>query len=298
MTFLITGATGFLGRPLVNRLLAAGHSVCYIGRRRDSKQDSRAFYHPWDLMTEAAPLEVLPDFDAVIHLAGDSVSQRWTDEVKRRILDARVIGTRNLIVGLRKLAKPPMVLISASAIGYYGDRGDELLNEQSQPGEGFLADVCRNWEEETNRARDLGMRAVSVRIGIVLGPGGGALGQMVTPFKLGLGGPFGNGKQWMSWIQRDDLLSLFEFAARRDGLEGPINGVAPAPVTNRDFVETLGSVLHRPAILPAPRFGLKALLGEFADSLFSSARVLPVKAESLGFTFKHADLRPALKASL
>src|SRR3954451_4605531 len=297
MNCLLTGATGFIGRRLVNHLLAGGHSVNYLARQRSAVLDSRAAFHHWDRNGEPR-LESVPRLDAVIHLAGEPVAQRWTSDIKKRITESRVDGTRKLVSAIGKLKHKPSVLVSTSAVGFYGDRGDQILTEQSGPGEGFLADVCKEWEREATRARELGLRVVSPRVATVLGKNGGALKPMLVPFKLGLGGKFGDGKQWMPWIHLDDLVSLYTFAAQNTSVEGTLNASAPDVVTNEQFTKTLGKVLGRPTLIPAPRFALRAVLGELAGFVLSSQRVVPEATERAGFSFRYGQLEPALKAIL
>src|SRR3954447_740650 len=274
MTSLLTGATGFIGRRLVRHLLANGHSVNYLARQRSGSLDSRAAFHYWDRNDEPR-LESVPRLDAVIHLGGEPVAQRWTPEIKKRIMESRVDGTRKLVSAIGKLKHKPAVLVSTSAVGFYGDRGDQVLTEASGPGEGFLVEVCKGWEREAMRARESGLRVALLRVATVLGKDGGALKPMLVPFKLGVGGRFGDGKQWMPWIHLDDLVSLYVFAAQNGSAEGPLNAAAPETVTNEQFTKTLGRVLSRPAFLPAPRFALRAVLGELADFVLSSQRVVP-----------------------
>ena len=234
----------------------------------------------------------------MFHRAGDPVAGRWTSEKKRRIRDSRVIGTRNLVAGMAALEARPRVLVSASAVGYYGDRGDEVLDEHSPQGSGFLADVCAEWEREAMAAGRLGVRVVCVRIGIVLSTRGGALPRMLTPFKLGAGGRFGSGKQWMPWIHIDDVVGLLLHAASTVQLHGPMNAVSPNPATNAEFSHALGHAVHRPAILPVPKTSLRIALGEMSEVLTASERVLPNVATASGYTFKYPDLREALHAAL
>jgi uncharacterized protein (TIGR01777 family) len=222
---------------------------------------------------------------------------RWTGEKKARIRDSRVKGTRNLVAGLRALPSRPRVLVCASAVGFYGDRGDEVLDEASAPGGDFLAGVCREWEAEAAAAEGLGVRVVHLRLGVVLGRGG-ALRRMLLPFRLGVGGTLGSGRQWFPWIHVEDAAGLFLHAAAAEGLRGPVNAVAPAPCTNREFTKALGRVLRRPTVLPAPRFGVRLALGEFADLLFASARVLPRAALASGYAFRFPGLEEAIRASV
>ncbi len=293
MDFLITGASGFIGQKIVNQLLGRGDGVNYLARRRSQSLDERAAFHNWDGKS-VAPLNIVPRLDAIIHLMGEPIAQRWTPQVKDRIRRSRVESTRQLVAGIAAAKHKPKVLISASAVGYYGDRGDEVLTEESMPGRGFLADVCINWEYEAQRARDLGLRVVIIRIATVLGKDGGALPEMLTPFRWGVGGRFGSGKQWMSWIQVEDLVRLFLFAADTGAVSGVLNGAAPDPVTNAEFTRTLARAVHRPAIFPIPRFALNLALGEMSDFLFDSMRVVPAATQKAGFAFKHPDLAEAL----
>lgn len=294
MKIALTGATGFLGKRVVARLLGRGHQIHALGRKRPS--DSRVAHFWWDAI-EAEPVDAsLEGVDAVIHLAGEPVAQRWTAETKRRIQRSRTTGTRHLVSAIGKLKEPPRVLVSSSATGYYGDRGDEELTERSPPGRGFLPDVCVEWEREAIRARDFGVRVSTIRTGIVLGPDGGALDQMLPPFRAGFGGKLGTGQQWMSWIHVDDLTGLLIHALEHG--DGPLNGVAPQPIRNVDFTMVLASVLHRPAILPAPKIALKLLFGEMADVVVTSQRVFPEAAFRSGFSYHHTDLRKALQQIL
>jgi uncharacterized protein (TIGR01777 family) len=270
----LTGATGFIGHALAERLRAAGHEV-----------------RPHSLR---AP-EALRPCDAVVHLAGEPIAQRWTPEAKRRIRESRVEGTRRLITGLSGLPSLPRVFVCSSAVGFYGSRSDEVLSETSPPGTDFLASLCVQWEQSAAEASSLGMRVVSLRTGMVLGPGGGALARMLLPFRLGLGGRLGSGRQWMSWIHLDDLLGLIEFALGHEEVSGPLNATAPNPVTNREFTAALGRALHRPAFLPVPGFALRLLFGEMASVLLSSQRAIPRAALDGGFEFRHPELGPALQ---
>ncbi|HEX4228987.1 MAG TPA: TIGR01777 family oxidoreductase [Bryobacteraceae bacterium] len=294
MNYLITGATGFLGTNLVNALLAAGNEVNYLGRKRSTRLDSRAAYFCWQ-PGEVPPLDSMPRLDAVVNLAGEPIAQRWSAEVKRRIRDSRIQLTRQLVEALGRLKHKPSVLVNASAVGYYGDRGDEILIESSAPGSGFLAELCVDWEREALRATEYGLRVSSVRTGVVLGRGGGALQRMLPPFRWGLGGQFGNGRQWMPWIHVRDLIRLFIFAAETNRITGPINGGAPEPVRNADLTRALARALHRPALFALPRFALRAALGEMAEFLFASARMVPRAAEDAGFQFEFRELSAALR---
>jgi uncharacterized protein (TIGR01777 family) len=292
MDFLITGASGFIGRKVVSQLLARGDSVHYLARQRGKDIDTRAAFHSWDGKS-IAPLNDLPRLDAIIHLMGEPIAQRWTPEVKDRIRRSRIDSTRQLVTAIAALRHKPSILVSASAVGYYGNRGEEILSEASMPGVGFLPDVCINWEYEAMRARELGLRVVIVRIATVLGKDGGALPKMLTPFRWGVGGRFGDGRQWMSWIHVDDLVRLLLYSADMN-VSGPLNGASPNPVTNAEFTRTLARAVHRPALFPIPRFALNVALGEMSGFLFDSLRVVPTEVESSGFRFDYTELAGAL----
>ena len=298
MRVLITGATGFLGRRLCERLQREGHQIVALSRDPERARRHVTLLesaYRWEALTSEPPREAFEGVEAVVHLAGETISGRWTPEKKRRIHKSRVQGTRHLIAALSRLDDKPDVLISASAIGYYGDRGDEVLTEDAPPGTSFLADVCRAWEQEAVRAEVLGMRVVQLRIGIVLGLEGGALPQMLPLFRWGLGGPLGSGRQWWSWVHRDDVVGLIEFALQNEALSGPVNATAPNPIYQREFAKTLGRVLKRPAVLPAPAFALKLALGEFTRELLSSTRAMPERAQQAGFRFEYQELDGALR---
>jgi uncharacterized protein (TIGR01777 family) len=300
MKVLVTGATGFVGRRLCEVLNQRGHSVAVLSRNGFSAKQSlpvidQAF--SWQPSTEPAPAEAFDGVDGVVHLLGESVQGRWNAANKAAIRDSRVIGTRNLVAGIARLESRPKVLVSASAIGYYGDRADEELIEESAPGDDFLAGVSREWENEAVAAERLGVRVTLPRISVVLAPGGGALGAMLLPFKLGAGGPLGSGRQWWSWIHRDDLVAMMIQLLESD-FSGPINAAAPNPVRQKEFAQVLGKVLRRPAFMPAPAFALKIALGGFSTELLSSKRVLPKAAERLGFSFRYPRLEEALRKAL
>lgn len=299
MKALVTGATGFVG-PRLLRLLDSPVVVS-----RSPEQARRAIGNlagpifRWDPMREPLPAEALEGVDVVYHLAGESVAEgRWTAAQKARIRDSRVIGTRNLVQGIKQVEQKPRVLVSASAVGYYGNRGDDELTESAPPASDFLAEVCVAWEREALVAEQLGVRTVTARTGIVLGAGGGALAKMLTPFKLGAGGPLGNGKQWMPWVHVADLARLYVHAADTASISGPMNAVAPNPVRNSEFTKALGRQLHRPAFMPAPYLGLRLLFGEFAQVLFASQRVIPKVALDTGFVFQYPDIAAALREIL
>jgi len=289
MRVAVTGATGFLGRPLIQALLARGDQILALSRSRAAIPGVQAGY-----FEAGQPLEpgALDGVDAVVHLAGEPVAKRWTATYKDRLIRSRVEGTRTIAEALR--GTRVRVLISASATGYYGPHGAEELDESSSSGSDFLSGLCRAWEEAAQPARDAGVRVVHPRIGIVLHPEGGALGKMLTPFRMGVGGRLGSGEQYMSWIHRADLLSLFLFALDHDALRGPINGTAPQPVTNAEFTRALGRALHRPAVMAAPGFAIKLAMGEASDILLTGQRVLPKKGLAAGFSFAHPSLDGAL----
>lgn len=293
MNILITGATGFIGKRLIERLLERRHFVSIFTRKVEPRDDRNVGQYFWD-MKAPAPTEPFREVDVVIHLAGEPVAQRWSDEVKHKIRESREMGTRYLIESMARLSSPPKTLISASASGYYGDRGEEVLTESSLPGSGFLPEVCVAWETEASRARQLGMRMAAIRTGIVLGTEGGALAQMLPPFRFGAGGKLGSGQQWMSWIHLDDLVDMYVHAVENDSVSGPVNGVAPHPVRNEEFTETLARTLHRPAIIPVPEFALRLLFGEMSRVLLESQRIQPEAAQNFGFEFRYPKLGPAL----
>jgi uncharacterized protein (TIGR01777 family) len=293
----VTGATGFVGRRLVRALEAPAVLSRDAERARRALGPAvRAF--AWDPDAGPPPAAAFEGIEAVFHLAGEPVARRWTRAVKDRIRDSRVGGTRNLVAALEALKARPRVLVAGSAVGWYGDRGDELLDESSSPGDDFLARLCREWEAESSRAEGLGVRAVVVRTGIVLGRDGGALARMLPPFRMGAGGRLGGGRQWMSWIHLDDLAGLMLHAARTEALRGPVNGTAPAPVTNAEFTRILAGVLRRPAFFPVPPPVLRLAFGEGASVLLSSQRALPRAAERSGYAFRHTALDPALREIL
>lgn len=300
MRIVVTGATGFIGAHLSRTLSERGDEVIALSRDPDSVARrapgvSRAY--AWDPMSEPAPAEALEQAAAVVHLAGESVVGRWSEAKRRAIRDTRVLGTRNLVAGIVRLENKPQVLVSASAIGFYGDRAGEELSEQSSGGNDYLASVCRQWEEEALKIKALGVRLVRIRTGIVLARDGGALGAMLLPFQLGLGGPLGSGQQWWSWIHRDDLVTLIIHSIDNK-IDGIWNGTAPNPVTQKEFARVLGRVLRRPAFLPAPAFALKLILGGFAAELLSSKKALPRAPEASGVVFKYRELEPALREIL
>ncbi len=293
MKITISGASGLIGRRLLKTLAQSGHSLHALTRHGGTNLPAGVRLSVWDAMKGPPPEDALRDADAVIHLAGEPVAQRWTEDAKRRIRESRLTGTRNLVEGLRRLPSRPGTLVCASATGYYGSRGDEPLDESSPAGSGFLADLCVGWEREAAAAEALGTRVVMMRTGIALDPRGGALQRVLTPFKMGAGGTLGNGTQWMSWIHLDDLAALYVFALE-NSLRGPLNAVAPNPVTNAEFTRTLATALHRPAIFPVPKVALKVMFGEMAAALLESQRVFPKKAQAAGFQFRFAEIDAAL----
>jgi len=300
MKILITGATGLIGRAVCQSLVKEDNQVVVLSRRQPAAiglTGVSAFR--WEPEAESPPAQAWEGVEAVIHLAGEPVAAaRWTEERKRRIRDSRVKGTRNLVAGMRVGPSRPKVLISGSAVGFYGDRGDEILNENSDPGDGFLSDVCLDWEFEAALARELGVRVALVRTGVALSPSGGALEKMLTPFKLGLGGRLGGGRQWFPWIHIDDIVGIFRHALAPSSIDGPVNGVAPGIVTNEEFTRELAAALNRPVFFPVPEFALRLLMGEMAEAILSSQRVVPQVALETGYQFKYPNLRPALEALL
>lgn len=276
MTIAITGASGLVGRHASDLLRGEGHEVRSISTRSAIKPED------------------FEGCDAVVHLAGEPVAQRWTAEAKERIRSSRVDGTRRVVEALAKLQERPEVLVSASAIGYYGSRGDETLTESSLPGQDFLGEVATAWEREANAAEQFGIRVVILRFGVILAGDGGALKKMLPPFKLGVGGRIGNGTQWMSWIHIEDVTRLIAFAIANESAHGSMNAVAPYPVRNVDFTRELAGAVHRPAILPVPIVALRMLFGPMAEILYASQRVIPEAALRAGFEFKFAELGAAL----
>ncbi len=288
----ITGASGLVGTALCAFLERCGHIVVRTTRRSPAPEGWVIF----DPANDNIDTDGLEGLDVVIHLAGESISQKWTPQTKARIVSSRVDGTTALAKTLADLKSPPKTLISGSAIGFYGSRGQERLTESSDAGEGFLADTCGAWEAATKAAEAAGIRVVHLRTGIVLTPAGGALKEQLTPFKLGMGGPVGGGEQWISWITRDDLLGIILHAIATPDLAGPLNGTAPNPVQQGTFAKVLGKVLHRPAFLPVPSFAIRALFGEMGNNLvLKGQRVYPAVALDTGYTFHHPDLEDALR---
>ena len=291
---LLSGSSGLVGSALIPALETNAYQVTRLVRSGPSGEGRLV----WDPAKPLAP-ESVSGFDAVVHLAGESVVGRWTAAKKAAIRESRVLGTRNLAEGLAKASRPPRLLISASAIGYYGDRGEEVLRENSASGEGFLPVVCREWEAATEPAAKVGIRTTQIRIGVVLSAAGGALQKMLPPFRLGLGGNMGNGRQWWSWIDVADLVGAVHHIMQAESLCGPVNMVAPNPVKNSEFTRILASVLSRPAIFPMPAFAARLAFGQMADELLlASQRVEPAKLLASGYVFQRRDLRQALLAIL
>lgn len=301
---LVSGGSGLIGSAIVPSLKSAGARIARLVRAESSDVQSAAASTegpadeeriPWNPLQPISP-ESVSGFDAVIHLAGESIAGRWTAEKKEKIRDSRVLGTRHLAQALAQAPRRPQVFISSSAIGYYGDRGEEVLRERSAPGSGFLADVCREWEAATEPAAAAGIRTVQIRTGVVLSTAGGALGKMLTPFRLGLGGRIGSGRQWMSWIDVQDMVGAIHHILKTDLIAGPANLVAPKPVMNAEFTRTLAGVLRRPAMLPLPGFAVKLAFGEMGETvLLGSQRVEPAQLVASGYPFRFSDLRVSLE---
>jgi uncharacterized protein (TIGR01777 family) len=293
MKCIVSGGTGFIGRRVVDRLLKNSHYVGVWSRKPGLDRRTAVATHSWDPLAGDPPLESLNGMDCVIHLAGENVAQRWTPEVKRRIHDSRVLGTQRIVESIARVPHKPKILICASAVGIYGDRGDEILTEASVPGTGFLADTCRAWEAEADRARNYGMRVVKIRIGFVLGKDGGALQKMVPAFRAFVGGKLGSGNQWMPWIHVEDVAEIFGYAVENE-ISGVWNATAPNPVRNTEFTKELARTMGRPALFPVPTLALKLAFGEFAQHMLDSARVIPENLSKSGFRFRHTDLGQAL----
>jgi uncharacterized protein len=304
MRVTVTGASGLIGKALVAELHQQGAEITVLSRNPSRTQTPDGVQAVrWDPMSEPAPQAALSGADAVVHLAGENVAQRWTERAKQAILQSRVTGTRNLLAGLEAIDRSeidqrPRTLISGSAVGYYGSRGEEPLDEDAPPGSDFLSQTCVAWEAEARKAAALGMRVVLVRTGVVLNRDGGALKKMLPPFQLGVGGPVAGGEQYMSWIHREDLVGMIRAALDDERWSGPINATAPEPVTNREFSHALGRALHRPSLLPVPGFALGLLYGEMAEIVTTGARVMPAKPLVLGYDFRHPELEEALRSAL
>jgi uncharacterized protein (TIGR01777 family) len=297
MRVVVSGSTGLVGSALASVLAGAGHEVVRLVRRVPAPGENAVRWDPDRGEIDAAGLDGV---DAAVHLAGGNIgAARWNPARKALIRDSRVNGTRLLCGALAALPRPPKVLVSASAVGYYGDRGEEALTEECPPGKGFLPEVCRDWEAATGAAERAGIRVVALRIGVVLAKDGGALPAMLPPFRLGLGGALGSGRQYMSWIALDDVCGIALHALSDERLRGPVNAVAPAAATNREFTATLAKVLSRPAIFTVPAFALRLLAGEMADALLlSSARVVPKRLLDTGYAFRSPELEPTLRRLL
>jgi len=293
MRILITGASGLIGTALQRSFDEIGHELL-LASRKEAKDSQHI---QWDVEKGFSELERLEGIDAVVHLAGESVfGLSWSDAKKKAIRDSRVDGTRSVVEAISRLKARPNVLVAASAIGFYGDRGDEEMTESSAAGDTFLAEVSKEWESEARRAEDAGIRTVLLRTGIILSKDGGALGTMLLPFKLGIGGVVRSGKQWMSWISIDDHIRVINYAIEYENVRGAVNSVSPNPVTNGEFTKTLGEVLYRPTILPLPSFAVNMVFGEMGDALLlASTRVVPKRLEDAGFEFKYPELKTAIE---
>ncbi|MEA2282562.1 MAG: uncharacterized protein QOK21_3169 [Solirubrobacteraceae bacterium] len=300
MRVTVTGATGRVGGALVSALRGRGDDVTVLSRSPGKARQALAGVDAvaWDPTAGPAPDEALAGRDAVVHLAGEDVAQRWTEDAKRRIRDSRETGTRNLVAGLRASEPRPRVLVSASAVGWYGARGDEELDEQVPAGDDFLARVVTAWEREADRAADLGMRVVEVRTGVVLDKDGGALSKMLPFFRLGIGGPVAGGRQYLPWIHLDDIVGIYLAALDGDDWSGPVNASAPEPATNKDFSHALGRAIHRPAIAPIPGLAVRLLYGDMAEMVTRGQRAVPRQALERGYRFQHPDLDEALRSAL
>ncbi|MGH9501606.1 MAG: TIGR01777 family oxidoreductase [Terriglobales bacterium] len=291
---LVSGASGPIGSALLPALKAQGSAVTCLVRHSTPGKDQIL----WDPAHPLSP-DYVSGFDAVIHLAGESIVGRWTEAKKRRILESRTHGTGHLAEAAARASQPPRVFISASAVGFYGNRGDETLSEDSPSGEGFTAEACRQWEAATRHAATAGIRTAQMRFGVVMSADGGALPKMLTPFLLGLGGRLGSGRQWSSWVSVRDVVGAIQHVLAHESLSGPVNTVSPNPVTNAEFTRILASVIHRPAIFPMPAFAVRLVFGEMGEELFlGSQRVEPAKLQASGYRFQHPDLRTALKELL
>jgi uncharacterized protein len=298
---LVTGASGFIGSALCDSLLARGDTV--VGLSRDPKRarstNPSVIWHAWEPTLERPPAAAFENVDGVISLEGEKINQRWTDDAKRRIMESRRKGTRNLIAAIAGLARKPKVLVNQSAIGFYGDRGEAMVDESAESGEGYDAEVVREWEAAAQEAKGVGVRLVIVRTGHVLDPRGGLLGELLTPFKLGVGGPIAGGRQYMSWIHIDDEIGILLWALDNEKVSGTVNSTAPNPVTNREFSQAIGRALGRPASMPVPGFVLDLKFGsEFGHVLRGGQRVMPRRALDLGYRFRYPEIDGALESLL
>jgi uncharacterized protein len=300
MNVTITGATGLIGTKLVRALQARGDGVTVLSRDPDRARGALGDVeaHAWSPVAGPAPAAALGGRDAVVHLAGESVAQRWSTQARRAIHDSREVGTRNLVAGLRSAEPRPRALVSASGVNYYGPRGDEPVTEDDTAGDDFLANVCIAWEREAAAARDLGLRVVSLRTAVVLDAHGGALAKMLPFFRLGIGGPVAGGRQYLPWIHADDIVGLYVAALDGEDWDGPFNAGAPDPATNRDFSRALGRALHRPAFAPVPGFAVRMLYGDMAEIVTTGQRAIPARALERGHRFRHTNLQDALRDAL
>ncbi|MCW2959359.1 MAG: hypothetical protein JWP18_2162 [Solirubrobacterales bacterium] len=299
MNVSLTGASGLIGQRLVRAVKARGDEVTVLSRSPEKATEALGVPAvAWDALAQPAPVEALSGRDAVIHLAGEPVAQRWNAKRKQAILDSRETGTRNLVAGIEAASPRPAALISSSAVGYYGKHGDERLEESTPAGSDFLADVCVRWEKESSAAGPLGLRVVQIRTGVVLDKTGGALKTMLPPFKAGVGGPVAGGRQYMPWIHLDDIVGLYLAALDNPSWQGAYNGSAPEPVTNKAFSKALGKALHRPSFSPVPAFAIKLLYGEMSEVVTEGQRAVPRRALEQGYAFKHPDLDEALTSAL
>lgn len=294
MRITLTGGSGFIGRRLAAVLHSRGHQLHLLGRSPKRGLPASAQFTIWDAATVPPPPAAIEGADVIVHLAGESVAQRWTNEVKRRIRASRIDSTNLLTQGIAAAQRKPSALVCASAVGYYGDRGEEQVTESSKPGEGFLPEVCIDWENAALAARGLGLRVALLRTGIVLHHEGGALRQMLPPFKWGVGGRLGSGEQWMSWIHMDDMVNLYVHAIESASAQGPLNAASPNPVRNSEFTQALARAVRRPAILPVPAAAIKLLFGEMSIIVLGGQRVLPQATEQSGFAFRHTAIGPTL----
>ncbi len=297
MKITITGGSGFIGSKLSELFLSLGHEVLVLDIVPPNKNLERIDFIKVNLLKESVPQGAL-ECDAIVHLAGVNIFSRWTENYKKLILESRTKTASALIRAVKNSHHKPKVFVSASAVGYYGEGGEKELDESSGSGNDFLAFVCKQWEETAKAAEDAGMRWVSLRTGIVIGKGGGVLSKLIPVFKMFLGGPIGSGKQWFSWVHLDDIINIYKTAVFDERLTGPINAVSPYPVYNRDFAKAVGKALHRPALIPAPKFALKIVLGELANAVLVSQRVIPKKLSEINFTYSYPKIKEALEESI